>query len=453
MIRLLLFSQDKKLELLLAPTLGSEFQVAVESNPDKVKAIVAAELCDVLILDLDAHLKEQQLAFLAEIRHSPIPVVAMADDDSWATAAELAAQGVHGHFRKPPALPELKAAVRKAHGYGILRRKLEQGDELQASSRCDQMIGASGQSQVVYDLIRRVTGLNVPVLITGESGTGKELIARAIHNLSSRNRSPFVAVSCGAIPETLIETELFGCEKGAFTGAVGRRQGYLEQAAAGTVFLDEIGELSLHTQVKFLRVLQEREFCRVGGNAAIPLRARVVCATHRNLGQMVAEETFRQDLYYRVNVMGIRSPALRDRTEDIPLLARHFLGKYSESFQKPVTAITPNAMAMLMEYQWPGNVRELENVIQGAIIATDNERVGPENLPEELQRLDIPCVGDSPRGSSFEEQLRDFKIQLARGAIEKCNGNKTQAARSLSISRAYLHQLIREPVEHGIHVA
>ena len=453
MIRLLIFSQDAKLQLLLGPTLGSEFKVAVESREDRVKALVAAELCDVLILDLEAGLHERQLAFLKEIRNPRVPVVAMANDDCWSTVPELVERGVYDQFRKPPFLPELKATVRKAHEHGILRRKFEDGELCRVASTCDKLIGNSARSQAVYGLIRRVAGLNVSVLITGESGTGKELIARAIHNLRNRQKSPFVAVSCGAIPETLIETELFGCEKGAFTGAVGRRQGYLEHAGDGTLFLDEIGELSLNTQVKLLRVLQERTFSRVGDHGVIPLNARVVCATHRNLEQMVAEGSFRQDLYYRVNVMCIRAPALRDRTEDIPLLAHHFLRTYSEAFQKSVTSIAPDAMTRLTAYHWPGNVRELENVIQGAIIAADSDHIAPENLPEAFQCPDLSCVGDFPSEPSFEEQLRDYKIKLARGAIEKCNGNKTLAARSLNISRAYLHQLIREAVENGIHVA
>ena len=243
--------------------------------------------------------------------------------------------------------------------------------------------------------------------------------------------APFVAVSCGAIPETLIEAELFGYEKGAFTGAVGSRKGYLEQAGQGTLFLDEIGELSPHTQVKLLRVLQERQFSRLGTSAVIPLQARVLFATHRNLAKMVEEGRFRLDLYYRVNVMGIKAPALRDHTEDIPTLARHFLEKYSEIYRKPVTCITPGAMALLVDYDWPGNVRELENVIQKAIILTDDDTIGPEHLPEDLQQPDLLGVGDSLPAASFEDQLRDYKVKLAQRAVAECNGNKTLAARSL----------------------
>jgi transcriptional regulator with PAS, ATPase and Fis domain len=285
------------------------------------------------------------------------------------------------------------------------------------------------------------------VLITGESGTGKELIARSIHNLGYRKERPFVAVSCGAIPETLIEAELFGAEKGAFTGAAARRKGYLEEAGNGTLFFDEIGEFSAHTQVKLLRVLQEREFSRLGSTQPIPLQARLLYATHRSLLEMVAEGTFRQDLYYRVNVMGIKSPALRDHTEDIPQLAQHFMEEYSRLYHRPMTRITPNAMALLLEYEWPGNVRELENVIQSAIILSDDESMLPKDLPKIMQHPDLLGLGDSLPGASFEEQMQDYKTKLAHRAVQECKGNKTLAARSLHISRTYLHRLIKDSGE------
>src|SRR5580698_3207778 len=238
-----------------------------------------------------------------------------------------------------------------------MKRDLANARQQLPPSGCDRMIGSSPRCQIVYDLIRRVASLDASVLITGESGTGKELIARSIHNLGNRKDLPFVAVSCGAIPQTLIEAELFGAEKGAFTGSTIRRKGYLEEAGAGTLFFDEIGELSPLTQVKLLRVLQEREFCRLGSSQVIPLHARLLFATHRNLLEMVDEGTFRQDLYYRINVMGIKAPPLRDHTEDIPLLARHFMQQYSNLYKKPATQIAPSAMALLIEHEWPGNVR------------------------------------------------------------------------------------------------
>ena len=346
MIRLLLYSQDTDLQFLLAPTLGSEFSVFLERRMERIREIISQGQCDVLIVDLNSrsYPMQQQLGFFDELRDFGLPVVVMTDDDGRATAMDLVQRGIYNYIRTPPALQELKIVVRRAHELAVLKQELENVRQRLPFSGCDQLIGASARSQVVYDLIRRVANLEASVLITGESGTGKELIARSIHNLSHRKDRPFVAVSCGAIPETLIEAELFGAEKGAYTGAATRRKGYLEEAGNGTLFFDEIGECSAHTQIKLLRVLQEREFSRLGSSQPIPLQARLLFATHRSLLEMVEEGTFRRDLYYRVNVMGIKSPALRDHTEDIPQLAQHFLEKYSRLYQRSTTRITPTAM-------------------------------------------------------------------------------------------------------------
>jgi DNA-binding NtrC family response regulator len=296
----------------------------------------------------------------------------------------------------------------------------------------------------VYDLIRRVACLNASVLVTGESGTGKELIASAIHHMGTRTNRPFVAVACGAIPETLLEAELFGHEKGAFTGTTGTREGYLEQAGDGTLFLDEVGELSLLAQVKLLRVLQQREFRRLGGNRLIPLRARLILATHRDLVDMVAQGKFRQDLFYRINVMTIDAPPLRERPEDIGEIAQHFVETYSEMYQKPIKSIEPDALALMRAYSWPGNVRELENVIQRAIILAHNEIICARDLAiQHALDENVVNIDGYHHAGSFERQLRDYKVKLATIAIRDNNGNKTLAARSLHISRAYLHRLIR----------
>jgi DNA-binding NtrC family response regulator len=301
--------------------------------------------------------------------------------------------------------------------------------------------------QHIYTQVRSVANIDASVLVTGESGTGKELVARAIHNLGSRASRPFVAVACGAIPETLIEAELFGHEKGAFTGTAGSREGYFEQAADGTLFLDEIGDLSLYTQVKLLRVLQQREFNRLGSNKLIPLRARLVFATHQDLADLVAQGKFRQDLYYRINVMGIEVPSLQERTEDIPRIAAHFLQHYAQTFHKQIHHIDSRAIEMLQRYPWPGNIRELENVIQRAIIVAQRDTLHVADLPLHIplyiqEELTLNIADALPTGS-FERQLRDYKIKLATIAVREQNGNKTLAARSLHISRAYLHRLLR----------
>jgi DNA-binding NtrC family response regulator len=457
MVRVALCSPDLKLQPLLAPALGRDFQVLSEPDYDRLKQMLWGGQADVLLLDLDSESSnvERQVRFFEEINAADVSTVILTDDSARPTAVDLVTRGAHGHCRKPPALRELKAMIRRACEHAAMKRELEgrKGNGFAQSEaiglmRCDGLIGSSAEMRTVYDLIHRVASLNASVLITGESGTGKELVARAIHNLGDRAKAPFIAVSCGAIPETLIESELFGHEKGAFTGAAGTRIGYFEQAENGTILIDEIGELSLQTQVKLLRVLQQREFTRLGSGRGIPLKARVIFATHRDLSHMVAEGTFRLDLFYRINVMSIKAPALGRHPEDIPALAEFFVRQYSDIFQKRITGIAPNALELLQGYHWPGNVRELENVIQSAIICADTEVIQANALPERFQEPDLgDAAADVPQVGSFERLLRDFKVRLATKAIEDCKGNKTLAARSLNISRAYLHRLIRLPEE------
>lgn len=458
MMRIGVFSEDHKLLPLLASALGKEFEVLLESREDGIIQMLSEESCDVVILDLDSNCAslERKIACCRRIAEYPMPSIVMADDSLRPAAIELVRLGAHGYCRKPPSVRELKAMLYRAHeNASFCRTPKPVQTQKQDSAHCDRMIGSSQPMQQVYDLVRRVASLNASVLVTGESGTGKELIARAIHNMGARSGRPFIAVSCGAIPETLIESELFGHEKGAFTGTVGSREGYLEQAGDGTLFLDEIGELSLSTQVKLLRVLQQREFCRLGSSRLIPLKARLVFATHRDLSEMVAQGKFRQDLYYRINVMRIDSPSLQEHPEDIPSLAMHFLGKYSDEYEKPMDQIEPSAVSLLQRYSWPGNVRELENVIQQAIILARGESIRAEDLPNNIREEDIVNIDDYHPDGSFERQLRDYKIRLAATAVREHNGNKTLAARSLSISRAYLHRLIRlaDQASPGILVA
>jgi DNA-binding NtrC family response regulator len=453
-IRTGVISQDATLAPVLSSVLGTEFQVLASNGQDACSPSAGSQF-DVFILDFDsASARAGQWSHLLEnenSRHSSPPIVLIAGDDSRMHALEIVEKrGAFGYVRKPPAVSELKTILRSACERGRLQGELETARrQLENMMGLDQLIGSSAQMQLVYKLIRKVANLEASVLITGESGTGKELIARAIHNMGSRSKRPFVAVSCGAIPETLIESELFGHEKGAFTGTVGTREGYFEQVGDGTLFLDEIGELKPQTQVKLLRVLQEREFSRLGSSRTIPLRARVVFATHRDLAQMVAAGDFRQDLYYRINVMNIATPALRHHPADIPQLVQHFLRQYSELYRKPLEGIEPDALALLQSYPWTGNVRELGNVIQRSIIMAEGYSIQTTDLPESFQELEMPEYEDDLPSGSFERQLRDYKIKLAHDAIAQCNGNKTLAAQSLSISRAYLHRLIRQSVAAG----
>jgi DNA-binding NtrC family response regulator len=453
MIRIGLYSEDRTLQPLLSSALGKEFQVLLESDGEGVDSHISAGECDVMILDLASHRDTLQSRIECSRRliASNIPTILLADDTLRTTAFELVRMGAFGYCRRPPSIRDLKTMLQRAHENSFLKQQLQTVQQrIEEPASCDQILGSTPSMQRVYQLVRSVTNLNASVLITGESGTGKELIARAIHNLGSRAKKPFVAVSCGAIPETLIEAELFGHEKGAFTGTVGARSGYFEQAEDGTLFLDEIGDLSLFTQVKLLRVLQQMEFARLGSNKLIPLRARLIFATHQDLAKLVAEGKFRQDLYYRINVMRIESPLLQDRPEDIPQIAQHFLRRYSQVFQKQMDSIEPDALEILQSYAWPGNVRELENVMQRAIIVAPGRSVRVEDLSINIQEDEVTTSGDvvidfadyHPDGS-FERQLRDYKIKLAVNAVRDHNGNKTIAARSLCISRAYLHRLLR----------
>jgi len=446
MIRIGLLTEDSALQPLLSSALGKEFQVQTAPDVDDVEVLIEEAECDVLLLDLNSNNSsvKERIECSRRVIASQFPTVVMADDGLRSTAVELVRLGAYGYCRRPPSIRELKAMLSRASENSSLKRQLQTVHQhIETASSCDRLIGSSLQIRQVYQLVHKVADLNASVLVTGESGTCKELIARAIHNLGSRSDRPFVAVSCGAIPETLIEAELFGHEKGAFTGTVGAREGYFEQARDGTLFLDEIGDLSLYTQVKLLRVLQQMEFSRLGSNRLIPLRARLIFATHQDLAKLVEEGKFRQDLYYRINVMRIHSPALTDHGEDIPQIATHYLQHYAKLFQKPMQAIGSEAMAILQSYPWPGNVRELENAIQRAIILAPGQLIRPEDLPLSVHADKVIDISEYNPEGTFERQLRDYKVKLATDAVKENNGNKTLAARSLGISRAYLHRLIR----------
>jgi transcriptional regulator with GAF, ATPase, and Fis domain len=302
------------------------------------------------------------------------------------------------------------------------------------------MVGESKAMREVYGFVSRVAGRDSTVLISGESGTGKELVARAVHMNSARAEKPFVAINCAAITETLLESELFGHERGAFTGAVSQKKGKLEVAEGGTVFLDEIGELAVPMQAKLLRVLQEREFERVGGTRPIKLDVRLIAATNRDLKDESRKGGFRPDLYYRLNVVSLHMPALRERREDIPLLAAFFAAQHGEKVKRHVAGISPQARACLMRYDWPGNVRELENAIERAVVLGSTELILPEDLPDSI--LEESAASGEPV-SALHEGIRDAKKMLIERAIEQANGNYTEAAKILGVHANHLFRLIR----------
>jgi transcriptional regulator with GAF, ATPase, and Fis domain len=301
------------------------------------------------------------------------------------------------------------------------------------------MVGESPAMKAVYQFLSRVAPKDATVLIDGESGTGKELAARALHRNSERSAKPFIAINCSAIPEGLLESELFGHEKGAFTDASSLKKGRLEMAQGGVVFLDEIGELAPALQVKLLRVLQEREFDRVGGTRPIPIDIRIVAATNKDLEEAVKVGLFRLDLFYRLNVLALTMPALRDRREDVPLLANYFLTRYCTKFNLKAKVISPAAVACLVNYDWPGNVRELENAIERALVLSTSDVILPEDLPESLLERDFPDA----LNAKYHTAIKNLKRQLILNALEESKGSYTDAARILGVHANYLHRLIR----------
>jgi Nif-specific regulatory protein len=302
------------------------------------------------------------------------------------------------------------------------------------------MVGRSPRMRDIYQFINRVAPSDSTVLICGESGTGKELAARAIHNNSPRKTQPFVALNCAAISETLLESELFGHEKGAFTSAIAQKKGFLEVAEGGTIFLDEIGELSPILQAKLLRVLQEREFVRVGGTRPIKINVRFLAATNKDLQKGAREQSFRQDLFHRLNVISITIPPLREHPEDISALADHFAARYAKHCNRNVTAISREAMAFLTQYDWPGNIRELENAMERAVVVGSSDRILAEDLPESV--LETAKTGCSPP-AKYHDAIRNLKKQLIMAALEQSNGSVTDAATHLGVHANYLHRLMR----------
>ena len=352
------------------------------------------------------------------------------------TAVQALKEGAFDYITKPFDPDDMSHLIRNA----VAQRKLtteniqlrQKIDEL---SKFDEIVGESPAMKRVFELVYTVAQTDATVVIHGESGTGKELVARAIHSNSPRRYFPIIPVNCGALPEGILESELFGHEKGAFTGAQYRRKGKLEMADGGTLFLDEIGNIGMKTQMDLLRVLETKQFTRLGGNQVISVDFRVICATNQNLDKAVEEGTFREDLYYRINVFSIYLPPLRERRSDIPLLAKHFVQKYALSMNKPITEISPDAMDLLVRYDWPGNVRELENAIERAMVVGKTPRIRAEDLPFQLSAKKATITSDS-----LEEVERAHILNI----LERMNWNITRSAETLKIDRVTLYNRIKK---------
>jgi two-component system response regulator AtoC len=415
-------------------------QVITAGNAKEAWDKILSEEPDLIFLDILMPQKDG-MEMLKEIResHSTIPVIMLTATKTVKTAVEAMKLGAQDYITKPFDVEELKIIADKALENRDLKaenRRLQTA--IEERYRFDNIIGKSKEMRDIYGTIRQIAERNSTVLIHGESGTGKELVARAIHYNSARKNKPFVAVNCAAIPETLIESELFGHEKGAFTDAQNRRIGHFELAHQGTLFLDEVSELSLPTQAKILRSLQEREFVRVGGGKTIQVDVRLLSATNKNLEEMMSRGTFRSDLYYRINVVPLTIPPLRQRKEDIPLLVQHFLGKHAGAGQKK---ITPEAMDILVAYEWAGNVRELENIIERVVVLSCADIIAPNDLPSILKSTSkAEQIKQGVLGGriSFEDAERDFEKDIILEALKKCNFVQTKTADLLGISRRIL---------------
>jgi len=394
-----------------------------------------------LNLDLEAQSQRDLLGMASELPLAP-PIITFGWNHQVASALQLFRDGAVDFLEQPLDVQELRFAINRACRRTAMVRELAAAQQMLCGRRVDGLLGTSSAMDRVNDVIHKVAGVFTTVLVTGESGTGKGLVAKAIHNLSPRANKPFVAFSVCSFPESLIDDELFGHERGAFTGANQARRGRFEEANGGTIFIDEIGDLALPLQAKLLRALQERTVSRLGSNVSHPIDVRVICATNRNLEQMVREGTFREDLYFRISVVKIAMPPLRERTDDVPLLAEYFLRMFAKLHKKQCRSMTPGFMGALARHTWPGNVRELQNVIERSVVlGNGHERLGIDDLPPELQGLSIS--DELPKGS-FHEAVRNFKRELVRVALEMHKGNRLKAAKELGISRAYLHRLLNQ---------
>jgi DNA-binding NtrC family response regulator len=421
------------------------YDVAAASNGEACLARLAETGADLVLLDLQMPGIDGMETLQAIRKSNPgLPVIIMTAHGTIERAVDSMKLGAYDFLTKPFPAERLKVTVRNAIEASLLETELQSlRSELQGRYRFENIIGQSGVMQEAFRAASSVVESEVTVLLSGESGTGKELFARAIHHHGkTRSTGRFVPVNCTALPESLLESELFGHEKGAFTGAASRRIGKFELADGGTVFLDEIGEMSQAIQAKILRVLQEREFERLGGNELVKVNIRLISATNKNLEEEVRRGRFREDLFYRISVFPIHLPPLRERREDIPLLAGHFLSRYAEREGKTLQGLSPETIRALLEYHWPGNVRELENVVERAVVIAQGPWIGLENMPSHIVSVgkQVPAT---PEGR-LPVQIDRIEEEMLRKALLECEGNVSRAAKRLGIGRATIYRKARK---------
>jgi two-component system response regulator AtoC len=482
---ILVVDDEAEIRKLLADLLkDAGYKVQHAKNGAEAIAAVAKDVPDLVMMDVK--LPDQDgLAILRQLKreHADLEVIVMTAFGGSSSAIKAMEAGAYDYVTKPFEIDDLLATLKRVFEHAdmsseVSALRLELG---KSAAERERIVGSSKPMLEVFKLIGKVAGSDATVLITGESGTGKELVAEALHRSSKRNPHPLVKVSCAALPETLLETELFGHEKGSFTGAMTMRKGRFETANKGTIFLDEIGEMTAATQTKLLRILQEREFERIGSNVPIKIDIRVITATNRDLASEVDRGRFREDLYYRLNVIHVHMPPLRERKEDIPLLVEHFLVKYRYEPGAIPTTITEDALKQLVDYDWPGNVRELENAIERAVVLSRGNPITLEHLPFDGKResqltpkglarrrtqLDEDAAeldgrrraleddeadtaaaagnGAPTTGGTLKDQVDGLEKQLIKEALERAGGNRTKAAEELGIYRRLLYAKIKE---------
>jgi two-component system response regulator PilR (NtrC family) len=449
MFTILVADDEKSMTEFLEIMLNRDgYDVITASSAEEAMDAIEHRGVDLVITDINMP-KAGGMAVLKRSieRDKDLPVIMITAFASTDTAVEAMKMGAYDYITKPFRLDEIKLTISKA-----LERRKDKAEirrlkeETTRSYSAGDLLGKSEKMQGLFRLIRKVADSKSTVLVTGESGSGKELVAKAIHYLSDRKDKPFMSINCGAMPEQLLESELFGHQKGSFTGAHADKKGLMELADGGTFFLDEIGETPLSVQVKMLRVLQEREFKRVGGVKDIKVDIRVIAATNQDLAELIKAGRFREDLFYRLNIITVNTPPLRERKDDIPILVTKFIEKYSREDSRRITSISSDAMSLLERYNWRGNVRELENVIERAVVLATEPRIETENLPDYIRNpavdtaADIIAVPDD--GLDLEAKLAAMEREYLLKALEKSGGRKKEAARLVNLTfRSFRYKL------------
>ena len=452
---ILIVDDEPNYLIVLSELLNEEgYETLTADNGEK--ALDIARHTDLDLVMTDMHMPGMdgfQLLSALKSFNQALPVIMITAYGEVEKAVSAMQRGAFNYLSKPFNNDQLLASVKKAiEHYTLVKANLRLVNEMRDRYRFDQIIGKNNAMQQIYSLIERVAPTPSTVLISGESGTGKELVAKSLHFNSNRSQAPFVSVNCAALPESLLESEFFGHEKGAFTGAVAMRKGKFEHADTGTIFLDEIGEMPISLQAKLLRVLQEKSFERVGGNKTIKVDVRVVAATNKELKEEVDQSRFREDLYYRLNVIHIQIPPLRERTDDIPMLVDHFVKKYAEQAGRPGLGISPDTLRFLATLSWDGNVRELENTIERATILCSSSTIEPEDVHPDPNNLTAPVELNGildlenliPAGSKLPDVLNEIEGRMVRAALADTHFVQTKAAQQLGITKSLLQYKMRK---------